>query len=207
MHRTLLVAEGTLHRPVANSLAVVAGSSVTLLLGLAIIRSGLPLWASALGVIALLVAVSVVNARFGGPREFRIEKHADDAPLRVVGRFDNGEIRSAEPAELGETRIEDGRLCLHVTTKAGSRELRLSPPAFSSDSLATLRDAIETLRDTPREELQARHSQSRTGLRVYDAKQLLLLRFTQKPGYMLILWLISAATVMAWLLLAALVPI
>lgn len=205
MSRILLVAEGTFHRPLVNTLAVVAGTSVTLLIGLAIIRSGLPTVITLPMIVALLLAAAYVNARYGGPREFRLEKRPDDEALRLVGRFDNGELGSGAPGLLREARLERDTLRLLVERDGQRMEYHLTPPGFGTQGMQALERVIDALGNLSPDELARRYNDAADGIKVYKAKDLLLLRFTQKPGYAMLLWLIAAATMIVWVMIGAVI--
>ncbi len=204
MRRILLVAEGTPHRPVVHTLAIAAGISVTLLAGVAILRSGLPGWATLGAIALLLVAVAYVNGRYGSPRMMRVEKPAEGGGLRVVGRFDNGEIPSGRPATLEHLTLTARGMELQV---AGYPPMRLSSPAFSREAMERLETTVRSMESDPEEQLRARIEHGAPGVRIHDAGKLLLLRYVQKPAYMTLLWLVSGVTVMVWLLLGALMPV
>lgn len=204
MRWTLLIAEGTFHRPVRETLTTVVGLSVTLLLGMAVLRLQLPGWLTLTLIAALLVAAAVVKARFGGPREFRIERPSDTDVLRLTGRFDNGEIPVKAPRTLSAVRREGDTLVLEVDDDGNPAGYRLSAPAFSTASQDRLAQLIRELPETGEQTLLERFRRKQHGIRAYDARSLLLVRFTQAPGFMLLTWIIAAATVVVWLLALAL---
>lgn len=200
MRRTLLIAEGTFHHPVRETLATVLGLSVTLLLGIAVLRVQLPGWLTMALIAALLIAAAVVKARFGGPREFRLERPNDGDVLRLTGRFDNGAIPVKAPRTLSGIRREGNTLVFEVDDDGDRARYRVSPPAFSTASQDRLAELIRELPETGEQTLLERFRRKQHGIRAYDAKSLLLVRFTQAPGFMLLTWIIAAATVLLWLL-------
>ncbi|MDX1610293.1 MAG: hypothetical protein R3225_09255 [Halofilum sp. (in: g-proteobacteria)] len=203
--RILLVAEGTLDRPMVNVLWMVGGITITLICGFAIVRSGLPTLPMIAALIALLVAVALVQGRFGGPREFRVEKPLGGGPLLVTGRFNDGEIRAREPLPLEQVVLEDDALAFEAREGDRTRRYHLRPPAFRRDSLEQLQRSIANLEDASEGDLHRRFGPGNShGIKLYDAKSLILLRFTQKPAYTAIMWLTCGATVLGWLLVAAL---
>ena len=199
MRRVLLVAEGTLHRPVVNILATVTGMSVTLFVGISILQLRLPAAVTVLAILLILIIAAVIQARFGGPREFRVEKPAEGGALRVSGRFQNGEIPARHPRELTSTEAVEGTLVFHVAGE--SEPYHLQPPAFKLESTERLHAAITEMASASHQAIQARDAVNDARLKFYDAKQLMLLRFTEKPGYMLVTWLVAGLTVIAWILL------
>ncbi|MDN3519345.1 hypothetical protein QWY84_17200 [Aquisalimonas lutea] len=204
MRRTLLIAEGTFHRPVRETLTTVVGLSVTLLLGIAVLRMQLPGWLTLALIAALLVGVAVLKARFGGPREFRIERPTEGDVLRLTGRFDNGEVPVKAPRTLSGVRREGDTLVLEVNDDGDPAGYRLSSPAFSTASQDRLAALIRELPETGEQTLLERYRRKQDGIRAYDARSLLLVRFTQAPGFMLLTWAVAAATVALWLLVLTL---
>lgn len=203
MRRVLLVAEGTLDHPVANVMSIFAGMSVTLVCGFLIITIGMPGPVTIAAVAALLIAVAWLKARFGGQRTLRVEKPAGDEPLRVAGRFEEGQVGTARPRDLVATELCGDRLYFEVSTDEGTERFHIRPPAFSRDSLVVLRDAISDLRTLSVQDIPARFSQQDLAIRVHDAKTLILLRYYQKPSYIMIIWLVAALTVLFWLILSS----
>lgn len=204
MRRVLLIAQGTLDRPLVNVASIVMSVTVTLGLGIAIINLGLPTGVTIGALAALLVTVAFIKGRFGGPREFRVEKPADGGPLRVSGRFANGEIPAGKPRELASLGMAEGRLTFEADGSAGKEPFHLAPPAFSEESLAMLHGEIERLADSTVDDILARFRSRPAGIRLYDAKQLVLLRYVQKPSYMAVLWGVSGITMLAILLVMSL---
>lgn len=198
MRRILLVAEGTLDRPPLNVLAIVVGMTIILVCGFLIVTSGLPGPLVVAAVVVLVVAVAWAKARFGGQREFRVEKRAEGGPLRIAGRFEEGHVGSGHPRELVTTEIGDNALWFEAGDDAQPRRFHLRPPAFSTESLQMLHEAIGELRALDPDEIASRFGSGDRPIRYYDAKKVVLLRFQQKPGYMMILWLIAGLTVLFW---------
>ena len=199
MRRTLLVAEGSLHRPVLNILSIAIGFSVTLLLGLLILRMPLSLWMTITAIALVVIAIAWIKGRYGGPREFRVERPVAGGALRLTGRFENGEIPVSKPRDVTHTEHDADTLTFHVNGSQGPESYHLRPPAFSHESMTTLRGLIDELPTLPESALLDRYAKGRDGIKAYDAKQLLLLRFTQKPGFMLITWAVSGLTLLFWL--------
>lgn len=194
MRRVLLIAQGTLDRPLINIASIVASVTVTLGLGIAIISLG---WSTGMtiGAIAvLLVAVALIKGRFGGPREFHVEKPAEGGPLRVTGRFSNGEIPAGKPREIVHLEMLDDRLVFETGPSDDRESFQMETPAFSMESMTMLRDEIERLHESGLDEILDRFRSGVPGIKLYDAKQLVLLRYVQKPSYMAILWTVSGLT-------------
>lgn len=204
MRRVLLIGQGTLDRPLINIASIVVSVTVTLGLGIVIINLGWSTGVTIGALVALLVAVAFIKGRFGGPREFRVEKPAEGGPLRITGRFANGEIPTGRPREITRLDMVDGQLVFETETNEGREPFHLGPPAFSTESLTTLRDEIERLRESGIEDILTRFRSSHAGIRLYDAKQLVLLRYVQKPSYMAVLWAVSGITMVALLLVISL---
>lgn len=204
MRRILLVAEGTMDKPLLNVTSIVAGVTVTVGVGMTIINLGLSTAVTILLLVTLLVAVALIKGRFGGPREFRVEKPVDGDSLRVTGRFANGEIPVKGARTLRAARMEGDRMVFATTGPDGDADYHIEAPAFSTDSMRMLCDEIDHLAEASIEDVQRRHASGNGDIRFYDAKQLVLLRFTQKPSYMAILWLVSGATVLGLLLVGSL---
>ncbi|WP_290651453.1 hypothetical protein [Aquisalimonas sp.] len=204
MRRTLLVAEGTLHRPAVNILTTAIGFSITLLVGFGILHLGLPGWLTLALIAALIMTVAVIKARYGGPRGVRLEKPAVGGTLRVTGRFENGEIPTGAPADLVRISRTAGALVFHVAARDGEAAYQLTPPAFSATALDTLHGLITQMPTLSEADLHQHYKGGRDGIKAYDAKQLLLLRFTEKPGFMPITWAVSGMTLVFWLILLAL---
>lgn len=199
MRRTLLVAEGTLDRPLRNIATTAAGFSITLLVGFGILHLGLPGWVTLAAIIALIVGMAWVKGRYGAPKSFRLEKPSDGGPLRITGHFQDGEIPHDSPAELLEARREGDRLSFRVRTGSSERTAYITPPAFSTSGMDALSALIATMPDQSPDALQATYKGGHEGIKAYDARKLLLLRFTQKPGYLPITWLVAAITLLLWL--------
>lgn len=206
--RILLVAEGTLDRPLLNVLWMVGGITITLVCGFAIVRSGLSTLPMTAALIALLVAVAVIQGRFGGPREFRVEKPLGGGPLLLTGRFNDGEIRARGPLPLERVVLEEDALAFETRDGERTRRYHLRPPAFRRDSLQRLQQSIAGLEDASEADVRRRFGAGNTsGIKLYDAKSLILLRFSQKPAFTAIMWLTCGSTVLGWLLVAALLGI
>lgn len=201
MRRVLLIAQGTLDRPLVNIASIVVSVTVTLGLGIAIISFGWPIGMTIAALLALLVAVALIKGRFGGPREFHVEKPAEGGSLRVTGRFSNGEIPAGKSREVTRLEIRNDRLVFGTTSTEGEESFYLETPAFSVESMTLLRDEIEKLGESGVDEILARFRSGVPGIKLYDAKQLVLLRYVQKPSYMAILWTVSGLTMMVLLLL------
>lgn len=207
MRRVLLIAQGTLDRPLTNIASIVVSVTVVLGLGIAIINLGWPTGVTIGALVALLVAVALIKGRFGGPREFRVEKPAEGGPLRISGRFSDGEIPAGKPREITRLEVTGDQLVFETETTDGRESFHLEMPAFSAESMIMLRNEIEQLQESSVDEVLARFRSGSSGIRLYDAKQLVLLRYVQKPSYMAILWTISGLTMMALLLLISLFSI
>lgn len=206
MRRVLLVAEGTLDHPLRNIILIFVAMTAILFCGFLIIDSGMPGPLVAAALAALLVGVAWLKARFSGQREFRVEKRAEDEPLRVTGRFEEGHIGSSSSLQLIATKPGENDLCFEVAGDQGTERFHLCPPAFSRESLQLLHEAIGQLQTLSAAEIHSHFSQGDRVIRYYDAKKLMLLRFHQKPGYMMILWLVAGLTVLFWLIIANSLP-
>lgn len=206
MRRVLLVAEGTLDRPLRNIISIFVSMTVILVCGFLIIDSGIPGPLMVAALAALLMGVAWLKTRFGGQREFRVEKRAEDEPLRITGRFEEGHVGSSGLRELVATKPGENELCFEVAGDQCTERFHLRPPAFSRESLQLLHEAISELQTLPPVEIHSRFSQGDGAIRFYDAKKLMLLRFHQKPGYMMILWLVAGLTVLFWLIIANSLP-
>lgn len=203
MRRTLLVAEGTLDRPLMDVLTTAAGFSVTLLIGFGILHLGLPGWATIMAIAALLIGVAWIKGRYGAPRSFRIEKPAAGGALRITGRFENGELPHNTPAELLHAHREGDSLLFLTRLGDGERTFHVQPPAFSVTSMDALQGLIDEMPEESPETLESRYRKGHNGIKAYDARKLLLLRFTQKPGYVPLTWLIVSITLLFWLVILA----
>lgn len=203
MRRVLLVAEGTLDHPLFNIASIAVGMTVTLGCGFIILNSGLPGPLTFTAIVALLVGVAWLKARLGGQREFRLEKRAGDEPLRLTGRFEEGHTGAGGPRDLVATELGEDGLCFTVADGRGTERFHLRPPAFDRESLQLLHEAVQELQSLSAAEIQARYERGDRAIRFYDARKLMLLRFHQKPGYMMILWLVAALTVLFWLIVGA----
>ncbi|SEO45338.1 hypothetical protein [Aquisalimonas asiatica] len=203
MRRTLLVAEGTLDRPLVNVATTAAGFSVTLLLGFGILHLGLPGWVTLLALAALLIGVAWLKGRYGAPRSFRVEKPAVGGALRITGRFDNGELPHNAPAELLHARREGDSL-LFLTRHADSeRTFHIRKPAFSQPAMDALQTLMDEMPEATPDALETRYKKGHNGIKAYDARKLLLLRFTQKPGHVPVTLVIVSVTLLFWLAVLA----
>lgn len=198
MRRVLLVAEGSLDHPLRNVASIFAGMTATLACGFLIVRSGIPLPLTVVALAALLLGMAWLQTRFGGQRQFRLEKRGDSEPLRITGDFEDGRVGSGASRELAAAELAGDALRLTVADKQGTEHFHLRPPAFSPESLELLLGTIQELQTLSLDRIRSRYSQSDGKVRFYDAKKLILLRFHQKPGYMMVLWLVSGITVLFW---------
>lgn len=205
MRRILLIAQGTIDRPVADILSIAASAAITFVAGIAILSMNWPLSVTLTALVALLVLVALAKARFRGPRELRIEKPADGGPLGISGRFTDGEIPVGRTRELASLSLEGGTLRFTTRDENGDASVRIDQPAFSTESLATLRDTIEAMRDMDENDVLRHFRTGVEGLKLYDAKKLVLLQFTQKPSYMAILWVTSGVTILSLFLVILIV--
>lgn len=204
MRRTLLVAEGTFQRPLVEIATTAIALSVTLSLAVGVFRLGLPGWATALAIAALLIVAAVLKGRYGGPQEFRLERPAGGATLRLTGRFANGEIGAGSPRDVVAVERDGDALAFRVADTEAEAVYRLTRPAFSQASMSLLHDLVRELPALTEDDLAQRYASRRAPIRAYNARGLLLLRFSQKPAYMLLTWATAAATVVVWLLVLSL---
>lgn len=203
--RILLVAEGTLDRPLMNILWMVGGITLLLLSGFAIVRSGLPALPMIVALVGLVVIVAFIQGRFGGPREFRVEKPHGGGPLQLTGRFADGEIRGRDPLPLERVELDNDALAFEVRRDGTVTRYHLHPPAFSSTSLEALRKAITDLESASEGDIHSlMAATNETGIKLYDAKALILLRFSQKPTFTSFMWLVCGLTVLGWLMVVSL---
>ena len=203
--KTLLVAEATFDRAGPHIGGIAAGMTVALLAGLLILNAGLPGWITVVSIIALLVGLALIKARFGPP-EMRVEKFDDEEVARIAGRFANATIRDKYSRDIGEVVIEDnGDLRIDLADAGNPHSVWLRQPAFKRQSLELLANIMRDLQAVPKSELHQRYNRSYNDLKVYDAKNMLLVRLTEKPSYMAMMWLVSALTVGFWLLMAPLI--
>lgn len=203
--RILLVAQGTLDRPLQNILWMVGGISLLLLCGFAIVRSGLPTLPTIVALVCLVVVVAFIQGRFGGPREFRVEKPHGGGPLQLTGRFADGEIRSRDPLPLERVELDNGALAFEVRRDQTLTRYHLHPPAFSPTSLEALRKAITDLESASETDIHSLIAvTNETGIKFYDARSLILLRFSQKPAFTTFMWLVCGLTVLGWLMAVSL---
>lgn len=204
MNKTLLVAEATFDRAGPHIGGIFAGMSAALLFGLLILNAGLPAWLTVISVLALLVGLALIKARFG-PLEMRVEKFDDEDVARIAGRFANATIRDKHSRDIGAVVAEDnGDLRIDLADEGSPASVWLRQPAFKRRSLELLANIINDLHELPKSEIDKRYNRSYNDLKVYDAKSMLLVRLTEKPSYMAMMWLVSALTVAFWLLLTPL---
>ncbi len=201
MRRTLLVAEGTFSRPLLNIVTTAGGITLILALGIVILRMPVPGWAQLAGIAALLIATAWVKGRYGGMREFRVERPVDGSALRLSGRFDNGEIPANAPEPLSTVERHGDTLVLSAAPAGLTPvEYRVSSPAFKPESMDRLATLITELPEIPEETLLGRYRQRTGGLKAFDARGLLLVRFVETPSFMALTWTIAGITVVFWLL-------
>lgn len=204
MSKTLLVAEATFDRAAPHIGGIFLGMSVTLIVGVGILRLGLPVWLTVPLLLALLVGVALVKARFGPP-EMRVEKLDDDDGVRIAGRFANASIAEKRSRNVARAVIEDdGDLRIDFSDAGEPESVWLRQPSFKAASLRLLAEAIGDLAQCGREDVRRKYRQERGALKIYDAKGLLLFRLTERPSYMAMTWLIAGLTVLFWMLLAPL---
>ena len=203
MRRTLLVAEGTLDRPLINIATTAAGFSVTLLAGFGILHLGLPGWVTLLAIATLLTGVAWIKGRYGAPRSFRVEKPAAGGALRITGHFDNGELPHNGPAELLHARREGDSLLFLTRHGDGERTFHLQPPAFSPTAMDALQAVMDEMPEATPDALETRYKRGHNGIKAYDARKLLLLRFTQKPGHVPVTLAVVSVTLLFWLAVLA----
>lgn len=201
MDKTLIVAQATFDRAAAHIAAIAAGMSAVLLLGGLILSLGLPGWLAALAILAVLVGLALVKARFGPP-EIRVDRPDEGAVPRVAGRLAGAVIGDKQRRPIERAVIaDDGDLRLELADDGAPAAVWLRQPSFKADSLALLAALINDMRELPREELRARYRERDRKLKIYDAKNMLLLRFTERPSYMAMTWLVAGVTVLFWLFL------
>lgn len=204
VEKTLLVAEATFDRAGPHIGGIAAGMTVALLLGLLILNAGLPGWITVISIIALLVALALVKARFG-PLEMRVEKFDDEQVARIAGRFANATIRDKQSRDIGDVVIEDnGDLRIDLADAGNPNSVWLRQPAFKRQSLELLARIMQDLQEVTKSEIETRYNRSYNDLKVYNARNMLLVRLTEKPSYMAMMWLVSALTVGFWLLMTPL---
>jgi hypothetical protein len=186
-----------------NIASIVISVAITLGLGIAIISLGWSVGMTMGALVALLIAVALIKGRFGGPREFHVEKPAEGGPLRVTGRFSNGEIPAGKPREIARLEMADDRLIFETGPPDDRESFQIEVPAFSVESMTMLHDEIERLQESSLDGILDRFRSGVPGIKLYDAKQLVLLRYVQKPSYMAILWIVSGLTMAVLLLLVS----
>jgi len=193
------VAQATFDRAAPHIGAIFLGMSATLLVGWAILGLGLPGWLAAVIILAFVVGLALLKARFG-PAEIRVDKRADEDAVRVVGRFSGSVIRDKQARPVSGASVTDGgdlRIDLADAGEPGSVWLR--QPAFKAESLQLLADLINGLFTSSQHELRERYQGVQRSLKVYDAKNMLLLRLTERPSYMAMTWLVAGATALFWM--------
>lgn|GEM_PF-5167694 len=204
MNKTLLVAEGTFDRAAPHIAGVAAAMSTALVVGVIILNLGLHAVVTVGLIVALLVGLALLKARFG-PCEMRIETFDDEEDLRIAGRFANATIHDKRSRDIAEAVIEDnGDLRIELADEGEPKQVWLRQPVFRKTSLATLAALIRDLKHMTKQDIRAEYDRSYNELKVYDAKNMLLMRLTEKPSYMAMMWLVSALTVLFWL---ALLPV
>lgn len=204
MNKILLVAEATFDRAAPHVGGVFAGMSAALVGGVVILNMGLPPWLTVALIVALLVALALIKARFG-PCEMRVETFDDEAGARVAGRFSNATLSNKAARDVEVAVIDDnGDLRIDLADAGEPRSVLLRQPAFKATSLQMLASIINDLRHCSRAEIEERYNRSYNDLKVYNAKNMLLLRHTERPSYMAMMWLVAALTVLFWL---ALLPV
>ena len=201
MRRTLLVAEGTFTRPLLEIGITALGLSLTLLVGFFIINLGLPGWLTLVLIVMLLVGVALLKGRYSGPREFQVERPTDGQPLRLTGRFDDGELPVKSPQQLLGVEHDGEALVFHTQTADGSpHHFRIGRPAFSAAGMDTLASLAAEFPDASLENLEQRYKHGRDGIKAYPARNLLLLRYAQTPSYMTLTWGTAFVVLIAWIL-------
>lgn len=204
MGKTLLVAEATFDRAGPHVGGIFLGMSATLVVGFAILRTGLPFWLTGPLLLALLVGLALLKARFG-PTEMRVEKFDDEPVARVAGRFANAVVRDKRSRDIDAAVIEDsGDLRIDLADDGEPASLWLRQPSFRGTSLKLLAQAMNDLARMPATEIHEKYNRSYNELKVYNAKSMLLIRLTERPSYMAMMWLIAGLTVLFWMMLAPL---
>ncbi len=201
VNKILLVAEATFDRAAPHIGGVAAGMSAALVLGVVILNLGLPGWLTVVLIVALLVGLALLKARFG-PCEMRVETFDDEAGARIAGRFANATVSDKASRDVDTAVIEaNGDLRIDLADEGEPASLYLRQPAFKGVSLSMLADVINDLTHRSRAEMQERYDRSHNELKVYNAKNMFLMRYTERPSYMAMMWLVSAITVLFWLAL------
>lgn len=199
MSRTLIVAQATFDRAAPHVGAIFLGMSATLLLGWAILGLGLPGWLAAVIILAVVVGLALIKARFG-PAEIRVDKSEGEDMVRVVGRFAGTVIRDKQARPVSGASITDsGDLRIDLADGDEPDSVWLRQPGFKAESLQLLADLINGLFTSSPKELRTRYQEAYRSLKVYNAKNMLLLRFTERPSYMAMTWLVAGATVLFWM--------
>jgi len=199
--KTLLVAEATFERAGPHVGGVFLGMTVTLVAGFAILGMGLAPWLTIPLLLALLIGLALLKARFG-PLEMRVEKFDDEDVARIAGRFSNAVIRDRNSRDVATAVIEDGGdLRIDLADEGEPRSVWLRQPSFRAASLATVAGLINDLHTKPRNDIEREYKAADNGLKVYDARGMLLMRLTEKPSYMAMMWLVAGLTVLFWMAL------